>query len=251
MINRRLALSAALLAPVALRAAEAVPADAKALAREELLHNDWPNLRRYRDANQEVATGSAQVVFMGDSITEGWSVKSPALFAAGRINRGISGQTTPQMLVRFRPDVIALRPRVVHIMAGTNDVAGNTGPSTVEMIQANIMSMVELAQAHSIAVILASVPPAASFPWKPEVEPVAAITSMNAWLVKYASDRKLVYADYYAALSDGAGGIRKGLADDGVHPTAAGYAVMNPIANAAIAKSLGPKPAGACKATDS
>ena len=250
MINRRLALSAVLLAPVALRAAESVPADARALAREELLHNDWPNLRRYRDANLALASGSAQVVFMGDSITEGWSVKSPALFSTGRVNRGISGQTSPQMLVRFRHDVIALKPRVVHIMAGTNDVAGNTGPSTVEMIQANIMSMVELAQAHSIAVILASIPPAASFPWRPEVEAVAPIASMNAWLARYSSERQLVYADYFSALSDGAGGIRKGLADDGVHPTAAGYAVMNPLADAAIAKALGSKRTAGCRATD-
>jgi len=250
VINRRFALSSLLLAPVALRAAEVVPPDAQALAREELLHNDWPNLRRYRDANLELGSGSAQVVFMGDSITEGWSVKSPALFSTGRVNRGISGQTSPQMLVRFRHDVIALRPRVVHIMAGTNDIAGNTGPSTVEMIQANIMSMVELAQAHSISVILASIPPAAGFPWRPQVAPAGPIASVNAWLAKYSSDRRLVYVDYHTALTDGAGGMRKEFAEDGVHPTAAGYAVMNPLANAAIAKALELAGKAGCRAAD-
>lgn len=202
----------------------------------ERLRTDWPWLARYREENAALLAAKTQidVVFMGDSITEGWSQKTPALFSQGRVNRGISGQTTPQMLVRFRPDVIELKPRVVHIMAGTNDIAGNTGPSTPEMMQANLMSMVELAQAHKIAVILASIPPASRFPWRPGLETAEKIAAMNEWLKGYAAGRGIVHADYYAAMANESGGMKPGLANDEVHPTAEGYEVMNPIAETAI-----------------
>ena len=235
MINRRLAITTLLAAPFASVAQEN---QEQRRAEEERIHNDWPNLERYRDANRRIAPGTIDVVFMGDSITEGWREPTAAPSQARRLNRGIGGQTTPQMLVRFRQDVVDLAPAVVHIMAGTNDVAGNTGPSTLEMIQANLMSMTELALANKIAVILASIPPADKFPWKPQVETIAPIASMNAWMKRYARDRKLIYADYDAVLNDGAGGMRKAFAYDGVHPTAEGYAAMNPVAEKAIAAAL-------------
>jgi len=235
MINRRIAVAALLAAPVASVAQED---QERRRAEEERIHNDWPNLARYREANRRVAAGSVDVVFMGDSITEGWKGSIDATSQARRLNRGIGGQTTPQMLVRFRQDVIALRPRVVHIMAGTNDIAGNTGPSTLEMTQANLMSMTEIAQSNKIVVVLASIPPANKFPWKPQIETLAPIAAMNAWLKRYATERGCIYADYDAVLNDGAGGMRKGFASDGVHPTAEGYAAMNPVAEKAIASAL-------------
>jgi lysophospholipase L1-like esterase len=235
MINRRLAIASLTFAPLASRAQE----DSEWERAEEVrIHNDWPNLARYRDANRQLSPGAAQIVFMGDSITEGWSDKAPTLFKAGRVNRGIGGQTTPQMLVRFRQDVIDLKPRAVHLMAGTNDIAGNTGPATPEMVQASFMSMTEIAQVNKIVVIIASIPPASRFPWKPQVETIKAIATMNAWLKRYASARGAIYADYDVVLNDGAGGMRTGLAYDGVHPTAAGYAAMNPVAETSIATAL-------------
>jgi lysophospholipase L1-like esterase len=235
MINRRLALTTLLAAPFASLAQEN---QEQRRVEEERIHNDWPNLARYRDANRRIAQGTVDVVFMGDSITEGWREPTGAPSQARRLNRGIGGQTTPQMLVRFRQDVVDLKPAVVHIMAGTNDIAGNTGPSTLEMIQANFMSMTEIAQANEIAVVLASIPPADKFPWKPQIETIAAIAAMNAWLKHYARDHKLIYADYDAVLNDGAGGMRKAFAYDGVHPTAEGYAAMNPVAEKALAAAL-------------
>jgi lysophospholipase L1-like esterase len=235
MMKRRSALTVIALAPFAAVAQENREAQR---TEEDRIHNDWPFLARYRDANRKLAAGTAQVVFMGDSITEGWSDKTPSAFSSGRVNRGIGGQTTPQMLVRFRQDVVELKPQVVHIMAGTNDIAGNTGPASLEMIQANFMSMVDIARSNGIAVIVASIPPASRFPWKPSVETVRTIATMNAWVRKYAADRGATYADYDAVLNDGAGGIRKGLAYDGVHPTAEGYAAMNPVAEQAIQAAL-------------
>jgi lysophospholipase L1-like esterase len=246
--NRRLFLASAVTAPLlasdAILAADAAAKsnclDAKQMEQWERLRTDWPWLARYREENAALLASQTQVdvVFMGDSITEGWSQKIPALFSQGRVNRGISGQTTPQMLVRFRADVIELKPRVVHIMAGTNDIAGNTGPSTPEMMQANLMSMVEVAQAHKIAVILASIPPASRFPWRPGLETAEKIAAMNAWLKGYAAGRGIVHADYYAAMATESGGMKPGLANDEVHPTAQGYEVMNPIAETAIREAL-------------
>lgn len=210
---------------------------APAPSARERLETDWPWLERYRAENAALLASRARVeaVFMGDSITEGWRVAVPGFFTAGRVCRGIGGQTTPQMLVRFRADVIRLAPRSVHIMAGTNDIAGNTGPSTPGMTQDNLRSMTELALSNRIAVILASIPPAASFPWRPGLETAQAIVSLNQWLRDYARQVGAVYADYHGALSNGRGGMRPGLASDEVHPTAEGYAAMAPVAEAALA----------------
>jgi len=178
-------------------------------------------------------------VFFGDSITELWISADPGFFTQGRLNRGISGQTTAQMLGRFRHDVVALRPRAVHIMAGTNDLSGNTGPTTLAWIQANIRSMVDLARAHRIAVILAAVPPAARFNWRPAIRPVAQIEAMNAWLRDYAASEKLVFVDYGAVLGDGAGGMKAELSADGVHPNPAAYALMRKRTERAMREVLG------------
>ena len=193
---------------------------------EERLHNDFGYLARYRDDNAKLGApvaGQPRVVFMGDSITEGWVGKMPQFFVPGRVGRGISGQTTSQMLLRFRQDVIDLHPAVVQIMAGTNDIAGNTGPTTDAQVQANIMSMVELAQAHGIRVILASIPPADHFEWKPGLKPAPRIAAMNAWLKDYAKRVGATYADYWSALHVG-DALNPAFGTDGVHPNEAGYA---------------------------
>ena len=207
---------------------------------EERLHNDFGYLARYRDDNAKLGApvaGQPRVVFMGDSITEGWVGKMPQFFVPGRVGRGISGQTTSQMLLRFRQDVIDLHPAVVQIMAGTNDIAGNTGPTTNAQVQANIMSMVELAQAHGIRVILASIPPADHFEWKPGLKPAPRIAAMNAWLKDYAKRVGATYADYWSALHVG-DALNPAFGTDGVHPNEAGYAAMAPVANAAIKQAL-------------
>jgi len=203
---------------------------------EERLHSDWPWLARYQAANAAV-TGPVTVVFMGDSITQGWFDMIPGFFTPGRQGRGIGGQTTPQMLLRFRQDVIDLKPQVVQIMAGTNDIAGNTGPMTAEQTKANLMSMAELAQAHGIRVILASIPPTDHFPWRPGIAPAPRIAAMNAWLRDYARSVGATYADYWTALHDGQA-MRAAFTIDGVHPNAAGYAAMAPVAEAALAQAL-------------
>jgi len=204
------------------------------------LGTDWPYLARYRADNARLVptTKHPRIVFMGDSITENWVDRSGDFFTAGRIGRGISGQTTPQMLARFRQDVIDLHPVVVQIMAGTNDIAGNTGPMTPEETQGNIRSMVELAHAHGIRVILASIPPADKFPWKPEVPVADKIVVMNAWLKAYAGRSGCVYADYWSALKGDGPAMRDGLSSDHVHPNRAGYQVMAPVAEAAIRRAL-------------
>lgn len=210
-----------------------------------MLTRDFGQLCRYRAANAQLRESGApvRVVFMGDSITDNWINLAPALFEDGRVDRGISGQTTPQMLVRFRQDVIDLHPQAVHIMAGTNDIAGNTGAATIETVQGNIRSMAELARAHGIAVILASIPPAGAFPWARTKQPVPVIREMNAWLKSYAADNGFTYVDYFAAMATPAGAMRPGLSSDGVHPNAAGYAVMKPLALAAIERALADRPA--------
>ena len=209
---------------------------------EARLHTDWAYLDRYRAANAALpapVAGQPRIVLLGDSITEGWYAKAPAFFAPGRIGRGISGQTTPQMLVRFSADVIALRPAVVQIMAGTNDIAANTGPMTPEESKANIRAMTELAQAHGIRVILASIPPADSYPWRPGLDTGSKIVAMNTWLKSYAAATGSIYADYWTALAEpGTLGMRAGLSSDHVHPTPAGYAVMAPVAERAFKAAL-------------
>jgi lysophospholipase L1-like esterase len=192
---------------------------------------DWAGLCRYRAANQQVLaeSSSTKLVFMGDSITENWALADPRFFQGGRLNRGISGQTSPQMLVRFRSDVIALRPTAVHILAGTNDVAGNTGPTRAQDFKDNIMSMAELARAHGIRVILGSVPPAATFSWQPQLQPAPRIRELNSWLSDYAARNRFEYIDYHARLAGTAGELDAALGNDGVHPNRAGYRVMREL----------------------
>jgi len=212
-----------------------IPGTSPALEPERLL-TDWPWLGRYREDNKRIiALGTAsKAVFMGDSITEGWATSQPDFFSHGIVGRGIGGQTTPQMVLRMQADVVALRPRVVHIMAGTNDIASNTGPMTPEETRNNFRAMTEIATANKLKVVLASIPPAANYPWRPGLETARAIIDMNDWIRGYAKLVGAGYADYHSAMSDGKGGMKSGLASDGVHPTAAGYAVMRPIAEAAI-----------------
>lgn len=203
---------------------------------------DWPNLERYRKANAELApaaSGEQRVVFMGNSITDSWAPRFPAMFPGKPyIGRGISGQTTPQMLVRFRQDVIALKPRVVVILAGTNDIAGNTGPSSVEMIEDNLASMAELAKANGIRVVLCSVLPVFDYPWKPGLEPAPKIVALNAWMQSYAAAHDAVYVDFHGALADERQGMKQALATDGVHPNDAGYLIMAPLVERGIAAAL-------------
>lgn len=205
-------------------------------ARNDRVARDWPNLCRYRDDNAAVLASRAptRVVFLGDSITELWVKADPALFTNGIVGRGIGGQTTPQMLVRFHADVVALHPRIVHILAGTNDVAGNTGPTTAQDYKNNIVAMTEIAKANNIKVILGSIPPAARFFWRPEVAPVARIAELNQWLRDYAKTSGAEFVDYYAGLAGKNGELRPELANDGVHPNKSGYAIMRPLAQAAI-----------------
>jgi len=203
---------------------------------------DWPNLARYAEQNkllQPPAKGETRVVFMGNSITEGWQRTDSAFFTDGPyIDRGISGQTTPQMLVRFREDVIDLRPKVVIILAGINDIAGNTGPTTLDVIFKNIVSMTELARANKIRVVISSVLPAYDFPWRPGLQPAEKVVALNAMLKAYADQNRIVYADYYSPMVDERKGLKAEYTKDGVHPTLEGYKVMEPIAVKAIADAL-------------
>ena len=209
---------------------------------EQQLRTDWANLARFRDANAQLAApmkNEKRVVFMGNSITEGWQQYFATMFPGKPyINRGISGQTTPQMLVRFRQDVIALKPRVVVILAGTNDIAGNTGPSTLEMIEDNLASMAELAKENGIRAVMSSVLPVYDYPWKPGLEPAPKIIALNKWMKDYADHHHAIYLDYHSAMADARGGMREGLASDGVHPNEAGYRVMAPLVEQAIARAL-------------
>lgn len=206
---------------------------------------DWANTTRFKEENAKLAppaSGENRVVFMGNSITEGWINTDPDFFAGkSYVNRGISGQTTPQMLVRFRPDVINLKPALVVILAGTNDIAGNTGPSTLEMIMDNLISMAELAKANKIKVVLSSVLPAFDYPWKPGLEPAPKIVKLNEMIKNYAEKNNIVYLDYFSSMADERNGLKKELTNDGVHPTGAGYKIMEPLAEEAIRKALGEK----------
>ena len=209
---------------------------------EERQRNDWAWLARYREANAKLgapAAGETRVVFIGDSITDAWP-RNPELFFPGKsyIGRGISGQTTPQMLLRFQQDVVALKPKVVVINAGTNDIAGNTGPSTLEMIEDNLKSMAQIAAANGIKVVLASVTPAYDYPWKQGLEPAEKIVALNEWMQSYCVQQGCVYCDYFTALADEKHAMKEGLSSDGVHPNKAGYAIMQSIAEKAIAQAL-------------
>jgi lysophospholipase L1-like esterase len=221
----------------------------QALMRSDVRLRDWPQLARYRDANRTVvapAASEARVVFMGDSITDAWQQPRFGGFFPGKpyLDRGISGQTTPQMLIRFRPDVIDLVPKVVVILAGTNDIAGNTGPMTNEEIQGNLASMAELAQAHRIRVVLSSILPTSAYHVAPDgipqttSRPMSRITAVNDWMKAYAAKNEHVYLDYFSAMIDATGVLKEELSGDDLHPNAAGYAIMAPLAQAAIERAL-------------
>jgi lysophospholipase L1-like esterase/mannose-6-phosphate isomerase-like protein (cupin superfamily) len=220
------------------------------LERAQTRLSDWPALARYREDNAKVTAplkNEQRVVFMGDSITDSWDAPTNGGFFPGKpyINRGISGQTTPQMLIRFRRDVIELKPKVVVILAATNDLAGNTGPTTLEAIEDNLMTMAELARAHNIRVVFASLLPVSDYEVRngqPIIQtkrrPPDQIKALNNWMKTYAAAHRLTYLDYYSAMVDEKGFLKDELSNDGLHPNPAGYAVMNPLAEAAIASSL-------------
>ena len=216
--------------------------DAWKKAEEQRFHNDWANLSRFHDANIKTglpAAGEKRVVFMGNSITEGWSRIDLGFFSGKPyVNRGISGQTTPQMLIRFRPDAINLKPAVIVILAGINDIAGNTGPSTLEMIEDNLASMVDLAKANGVPVVLSSVLPAYDFPWRPGMQPAEKVVQLNLWIKNYAENNGCVYLDYFTLMADERHGLKAQFTYDGVHPNLAGYKVMDPLVESAIQKAL-------------
>jgi lysophospholipase L1-like esterase len=209
---------------------------------DDPMRTDWANLARFAEDNQKIglpAKGENRIVFMGNSITEGWSNTMPDFFKdKPYVNRGISGQTTPQMLIRFRPDVIDLKPAVVVILAGINDIAGNTGPSTQKMIQDNLASMVEIAKANGIRVVLSSVLPAWDFPWKPGMQPAEKVIALNTWIKSYALEKDCIYLDYFTPMEDDRHGLKTEYTYDGVHPNLAGYQVMAPLAEMAIQQAL-------------
>lgn len=212
------------------------------LGMDKSLAQDWANLKQFQGANnilEAPASDENRVVFMGNSITIGWLNSRPEFFEGKPyVNRGISGQTTPQMLLRFRQDVIDLNPAVVVILAGTNDIAGNTGPSTLEMIADNIKSMAELAKANGIKVILSSTLPAYDYPWKPGMKPASKILELNKMIEKYAEAENHIYLDYFSKMVDERNGLPKKYAEDEVHPTVEGYMVMEPLVEEAISKAL-------------
>ena len=217
----------------------------RAVSANDARLKDWPQLARYREANRTVQ--NADVVFMGDSITDFWQQARFGGFFPGKpyLDRGISGQTTPQMLIRMRPDVIAFHPKVVVILAGTNDIAGNTGPMSDEEIEGNLASMSELAAANGVRVVLSSLLPVSAYHLAnpnsiPQTtqRPMSRIQAINAWMQSYAAAKGHVYLDYFSAMTDASGVLRQDLSADDLHPTAAGYAVMAPLAEAAIAKAL-------------
>ena len=194
---------------------------------------DWPNLSKYQQANQELSKpkpNEQRVVFMGNSITEGWIAANPKFFEnKSYVNRGISGQTTSQMLLRFRQDIVDLHPKIVLILAGTDDIAGNTGPITLEQIRDNILSMVELAQVNGIYPIVCSVLPAYDYPWSPGLQPNVKIPKLNAMLKNLAEQKSITYLDYFTEMADDRNGLPKELAEDEVHPTKKGYEIMERI----------------------
>ncbi len=215
---------------------------ARQRAADSAFRNDYANFARYRDSNAALPApkaGEQRVVFMGNSITEGWVKYFPTMFAGKPyIGRGIGGQTTPQMLVRFHADVVALKPAVVVILGGTNDIAGNTGPSTNEMIEDNIEAMTNIAQANGIKVVLSSILPVFDYPWRKGLTPAPRIVAVNSWMKAYAARVGATYLDYHSAMKDERDGLKAGLGDDGVHPNEAGYRIMATLADSAIAAAL-------------
>jgi lysophospholipase L1-like esterase len=215
------------------------------LAAAEAKLADWPQLARYKQENAALpapAAGEHRVVFFGDSLTDAWGRRpNTGTFFPGKpyVNRGIGGQTTPQMVLRFHQDVVDLHPTVVLILAGTNDVAGNTGPMTPEMTMDNFRAMAEMARANGIKVVIASILPTGDFPWRKGLEPAPKIRALNAQLESWARSQGFVWVDYYTPMADEHGAMKPGLSLDGVHPDAAGYAIMAPLAEAGIAKAWG------------
>ncbi|MEC4005099.1 SGNH/GDSL hydrolase family protein [Flavobacterium sp. SUN052] len=200
---------------------------------QENMKKDWANLNKYATENEILKTApiaSKSVVFMGDSITEFWKVNNTNFFASNNfVNRGISGQTTPQMLLRFRQDVIELNPSTVVILAGINDIAENTGPITIDAIFGNIVSMCELAKSNKIKVVLCSVLPANHFNWSPKIEPADKVIALNKLIKLYADKNKITFVDYYSALVDQNKGLDKKYGEDGVHPNLEGYKLMEKL----------------------
>jgi acyl-CoA thioesterase I len=230
-------------APAPTKVAPSHPESARLSEHDRQLLTDFPWLERFKEADMRLgppAPGEKRVVFMGDSITEGWHFdKQGGVFASkSYINRGISGQTTPQMVLRFHQDVIDLQPKVVVILAGTNDIAGNTGPMTPEETENNLAAMAEMAAQNHIAVVLCSILPAYDYPWRPGLEPAPKIDAINAWIKNYAAQHGYVYVDYHSAMKDARDGLPPKLSEDGVHPTQAGYDIMAPLVEAGIAKAM-------------
>ena len=204
---------------------------------------DWANLARYEDYNLKVGLpkkDERRVVFMGDSITEEWSNLYPEYFTEkGYINRGIGGQTTPQMLIRFKPDVVDLKPEIVVVLAGTNDIAGNTGPSNAKMITDNIFSMAEIAKAYQMKVVLSSILPVYKYDWAREIkDPPSTIQAVNDALKQYASDHGLIYLDYFSSMVDERQGLNSDYTSDGVHPNESGYILMSSLAEEVLSELL-------------
>lgn len=202
-------------------------------AQAQQVRNDWPDLCKYKLANRSVGR-RPKVVFIGDSLTEAWGTAEPQFFSPTMLDRGIGGQTSEQVLLRFYADVVALHPDIVHIMVGANDLAGNAGPTDMEDYENNIRAMVELAKVHGIRVILGSITPMRKFWWAPGWRPARTIPRVNAWLREYAAASGAVYIDYYSALVGNDGGPKPGLTNDGVHPNRNGYALMRPLALRAL-----------------
>ena len=217
------------------------------LVRADARARDFAELRRFREDNRVLKPADSQVVFMGDSITDIWRQPQSGGFFPGKpyVDRGISGQTTPQMLLRFRQDVLSLHPAVVVILAGTNDIAGNTGPATDEDIEDNLTSMCELAQANGVRVVLSSITPVSDYHRRPPAPPMTTrrppqrISKLNTWIQEYATQHRHGYLDYYSSMIDQAGMLREDFSEDDLHPNAKGYAVMGPIAEVAVQKALG------------
>jgi lysophospholipase L1-like esterase len=233
-------------APAQAQAAPAIPATTPSghpdndywRKHDQLMLTDFPWLARFKEDDLKLgppAAGDDRVVFMGDSITQGWHLDG-SFPSKLYINRGISGQTTPQMVLRFHQDVIALKPKAVIILAGINDIAGNTGPMTLEQTEDNLAAMAEMASANQIKVVLCSVLPAYDFPWSPGQYPAHKVVALNEWIKAYAAEKGLVYVDFYSPMKDDRGGLPPTLSRDGVHPLPAGYAIMAPLVQAGIEK---------------